>query len=207
MAEVRPDVTPEAEWIKRAQRGEHEAFGHLVERFQRRVFSLVYHLLRRRDEVEDLAQEIFLKAFKAIRSYNFESSFATWLSRIAVNHCYDYLRRERASRVSYYWQMSEESQRSVESRLETHGEAALNAEELAALQDLVGKLLARAPADDRVILTLKELEGCSVEEIAEILKLKTSTVKVRLHRARKRMLEDFKRWRQSPAASEAGQGK
>ncbi len=72
-----------------------EAFGPLVEKHQQRVFSLVYHLVRRRDEVEDLAQEIFIKAFRAIRSYNFQSSFATWLSRIATNHCYDYLRHER----------------------------------------------------------------------------------------------------------------
>jgi len=205
MAGTKPFVPEEVDWIKRAQRGEREAFGYLAERFQRRVFSLVYHLLRRRDEVEDLSQEIFLKAFKAIRSYNFESSFATWLSRIAVNHCYDYLRHERASRVSYYWQMSEEGQRDVESRAEAASEDGLTAEERAALHDLVKKLLARAPADDRVILTLKELEGCSVEEIAETLKLKPSTVKVRLHRARKRMLEDFKRWRQGPVQGRAGQ--
>ncbi len=205
MPGAKPVVPEEVEWIKRAQRGEREAFGYLVERLQRRVFSLVYHLLRRRDEVEDLSQEIFLKAFKAIRSYSFESSFATWLSRIAVNHVYDYLRHQRASRVSYYWQMSEEGQRDVESRLEDPGEGGLNAEERTALHDLVGKLLARAPADDQVILSLKELEGCSVEEIAEILKLKTSTVKVRLHRARKRMLEDFKRWRERPPTPGAGQ--
>jgi len=65
-----------------------------------------------------------------------------------------------------------------------------------ALRDFVGQLLARAPEDDRVILTLKELEDYSVEEIADLLSLKPSTVKVRLHRARKRMLVDLERWRQ-----------
>ncbi len=191
-----PDVSPEVEWIRRCQRGQREAFEPLVERYKRRVFSLVYHLVRRRDEAEDLAQEIFLKAFLAIRSFNFQASFGTWLARIAVNHCYDYLRRQRSSRVSYYWEMTEEGLRDFEARLEGPGAGGLNAEQQAALRDLAGKLLERAPAEDRTVLVLKELQELSVEEIAEILKLKTSTVKVRLHRARKRMLEDWKRWRQ-----------
>ena len=84
------------------------------------VFSpSCFHLVRRRDEVEDLAQEIFFKAFRAIRSYNFQSSFATWLSRIAVNHCYDYLRKVRASRLSYYSEMTEESAQELERKAES----------------------------------------------------------------------------------------
>jgi RNA polymerase sigma-70 factor (ECF subfamily) len=73
-------------------------------------------------------------------------------------------------------------------------ERSLDPEQQATLRDLVGKLLERAPADDRIVLGLKELEGMSVEEIAEILGQKVSTIKVRLHRARKRMLEDFRKW-------------
>jgi len=188
-------ATQDVEWIKRAQQGEPEAFGPLVQKYQQRVFALVFHLVRRRDEVEDLAQEIFIKAFRAIRSYNFQSSFATWLSRIATNHCYDYLRHERASRVSFYWQMGEDSQREIESNAESLPADALNHEEQTVLKDLVDRLLARAPENDRQILLLKELQDYSVEEIAEILNLKPTTVKVRLHRARKRMLDDLRQWR------------
>jgi len=189
-------VTQEIEWIKRAQQGEPEAFGPLVQKHQKRIFSLVYHLVRRRDEVEDLAQEIFVKAFRAVRSYNFQSSFATWLSRIATNHCYDFLRHERASRVTFYWQMGENSQQELEANAESQPEYVLDHEEQIVLKDLVGKLLERAPESDRQILVLKELQDYSVEEIAEILKLKPTTVKVRLHRARKRMLEDLRHWRE-----------
>ena len=189
-------VAQEIQWIKRAQQGEPEAFGPLVQKHQQRVFSLVYHLVRRRDEVEDLAQEIFIKAFRAIQSYNFQSSFATWLSRIATNHCYDYLRHERASRVSYYWQMGENSQRDLETNAESNPDQSLDHEEQTVLKDLVSKLLERAPENDRKILVLKELQDYSVEEIAEILNLKPTTVKVRLHRARKRMLEDLRQWRE-----------
>lgn len=189
-------VAEEIQWIKRSQQGEAEAFGPLVQKHQQRVFSLVYHLVRRRDEVEDLAQEIFIKAFRAIRSYNFQSSFATWLSRIATNHCYDFLRHERASRVSFYWQMGENSQRELEANAESKPEHVLDHEEQTVLKDLVDKLLERAPENDRKILLLKELQDYSVEEIAEILNLKSTTVKVRLHRARKRMLEDLRQWRE-----------
>jgi RNA polymerase sigma-70 factor (ECF subfamily) len=189
-------VAQEIEWIKRAQQGDAEAFGPLVRKYQQRVLSLVYHLVRRRDEVEDLAQEIFIKAFRAVHTYNFQSSFATWLSRIATNHCYDYLRHERASRVSFYWQMGENSQQELEANAEGRPEDQLDHEEQVVLKDLVDKLLNRAPENDRAIVVLKELQDYSVDEIAEILHLKPTTVKVRLHRARKRMLEDLRRWRE-----------
>lgn len=184
----------ELEWIRRAQHGDAEAFGLLVERYQRRVFSLAHHLVNRREDVEDLAQEIFVKAFMGIRGYDGRSSFATWLSRVAVNHCYDYLRRQRASRVLYFSQMNEEGQRAVEAKAESPPHEGIDVENRIALRDLASRLLSRAPAEDRIILGLKELQDLAVDEIAEMLDLKESTVKVRLHRARKRMLEDFKRW-------------
>ncbi len=187
----------EIQWIKRAQQGDAEAFAPLVQKHQQRVFSLAYHLVRRRDEVEDLAQEIFIKAFRAIRSYNFQSSFATWLSRIATNHCYDYLRRERSSRVSYYWQMGENSQQDLEANFESLPERAPNHEDHAVMKDLVSKLLDDAPENDKEILVMKELQDYSIEEIASVLDLKPTTVKVRLHRARKRMLENFRQWREA----------
>jgi RNA polymerase sigma-70 factor (ECF subfamily) len=193
MANSRPEPSQEAEWIRRCQSGEKEAFAPLVDAYQRRIFAIVFHLVRRRNDVEDIVQEIFMKAFAAIESYNSQSSFGTWLNRIAVNHCYDYLRRQRSSRVTYFAEMSEEGQRQIESQSQSHEEGGLNSEDKLAVGDLVWKLLARAPAEDRVILTLKEIEDRSVEEISEILGLKLSTVKVRLHRARKRMVRDFEK--------------
>ncbi len=192
MADPPDQESEEIQRIKAAQRGEREAFGSLVERYQRRVLSHVARLVRRRDDVEDIAQEVFIKAFRAVRTYNFQSSFAAWLSRVTVNHCYDYLRRERASRLNFDWQAPEGEQDEFDTRVEKAEDKSLDPEKQAVLRELVGKLLDRAPADDRVVLVLKEVEGMLVEEIAEILNLKMSTVKVRLHRARKRMLEDFR---------------
>jgi RNA polymerase sigma-70 factor (ECF subfamily) len=177
---AKQDPNPEVEWIRQAQRGD---------------FSLVYHLLHRREVVEDLAQEIFLKAYVAIGKFNFESSFATWLGRIAVNHCYDYLRRERSSRVKYFSEMSEEAGQRLQEGLKSEPGGSSDVEKQTWMKETVHALLDRASPDDRTILVLKEMEELSVEEIAEIMKLTETAVKVRLHRARKRMMEDYARWR------------
>lgn len=195
MGSSRTETDAEVERIRRAQDGDHEAFGELVASHERRVFGLVFRLVRNRNDLEDIVQEVFLKAFLAIRSYNFQSSFGTWLGRITVNHCYDYLRRVRASRLHTFSEMSEEGQRQLEDGPLARGPETPSGERQILARDLVGRLLDRAPADDRVILVLKEMEELSVDEIAEIMKLRPTTVKVRLHRARKRMLEDWKRWR------------
>jgi RNA polymerase sigma-70 factor (ECF subfamily) len=196
MGNRQAEIAQEGEWVKRSQNGEREAFGYLVERYQRRIVSLVYHLVRQPIEVEDLVQDIFVKAFMAVRSYSFQASFGTWLSRIAVNHCYDYLRRRRVSRVDYYAEMSEERRRQVEIQFERPNPGQLSHEDRIAARDLVAKLLDRASPDDRIILSLKNLEDLSIEEIGAILGIKPANVKVRLHRARKRMLEDLKRLRE-----------
>src|SRR5690348_9917302 len=126
MAQPRPDAAEQEAWIRRCQAGDAEAFAPLVEAYQRQIFSVAYHLVRRRNDVEDLVQEIFMKAFVAIRSYNFQSAFGTWLNRIAVNHCYDYLRRQRISKVNYFAEMSEEGQREIESHAQSPNPGGLN---------------------------------------------------------------------------------
>jgi RNA polymerase sigma-70 factor (ECF subfamily) len=193
MARVLQDDA-EIEWIRRTQGGDGDAYGRLVERYERRVFSLVYRLVGRREEVEDLAQEAFVKAFLAISSYHFDASFSTWLTRIAINHCYDHLRRRRSSRVTYFSEMSQESEQTLVAGSQTQQGSGERIERDLGNRDLALKLLERAAPADRIILALKELEGLSVEEISDVLKLKPSAVKVRLHRARKRMLADYQTW-------------
>jgi RNA polymerase sigma-70 factor (ECF subfamily) len=197
MEPYRADQDPqEVAWIRGAQRGDREAFGHLVERYQKRVFAQVFRLVRRREDVEDLAQEVLVKAFRAIRSYDFRSSFGTWLSRVAVNHCYDFLRRAHAQPAALSVSTGGRDDAQPTALVDSLAAPDQDPERQAVLRDLVGKLLERAPTDDRVILVLKEMEGLSVEEIGEILELRPGTVKVRLFRARKRMLEDWRNLRQ-----------
>jgi RNA polymerase sigma factor (sigma-70 family) len=103
--------------------------------------------------------------------------------------------RVRSSRLSYFWELSEESRRVLEAGPEAGEKAMLTIEDQTALKEIVGKLLDRAPAEDRAVVVLKDIESLSVEEIAATMNWTISKVKVRLHRARKRMLADLKRWR------------
>lgn len=177
--------------VERAQQGDHEAFAALLRLHQRRVFSLIARLTHRPAEVEDIAQEIFLKVYRSLGRFDFRAAFSTWLYRIVVNECYDHLRRQRAQK----------SPAGKEVQLGEPGDL----EDLAApghspdvarqteLRQLVEQLFRRLPARDRLLLALREVEGFSVEEIAAVMKLKENTVKVQLFRARKRLLDQHRR--------------
>lgn len=180
--------------IERAQAGDHDAFTGLLRRHQRRVFSLIGNLLRQPAEVEDVAQQVFLKMYLALPKFDFRAAFSTWLYRIAVNECYDRLRRQRAlkspaGREIPVAELAELERLPAPPGGSEYSDVARQAE----LRQLVEELFRRLPAEDRLVLTLKELEGFSIQEIARVLELKENTVKVRLFRARRRLLETYRR--------------
>ena len=179
--------------IVRAQKGDHEAFRALVERHQRRVFSVVAHLLRRPADVEDIAQQVFLKAYLALPRFDFRAAFSTWLYRIAVNECYDQMRRQRAQKAAGDSEVQLGDPGELE-RLAGPGQRSSGIARAAEARQLVEALLERLAPDDRTLVTLRELEGFSIEEIAKMTKLKANTVKVRLFRARRRLVEIHRRF-------------
>jgi len=185
-----PDA--EAELVRRSQAGEWEAFGQLVRRHQSRVFSIVRRLLRRREDVEDVAQQAFAKAYFSLRRFDFRSAFGTWLYRIAVNESYDWLRKKRVRRLVYEADLNDDQLRRLEQIAEEErGEPAPSRR--AEASDLVARLLDRISPQDRLLLILKEVEGFSVEEIAEITDMNPNTVKVRMFRARERLAKALER--------------
>jgi RNA polymerase sigma-70 factor (ECF subfamily) len=195
-----PEAAPESpqaterRQIERAQKGDHEAFRALVERHQRRVFSVIAHVLRRPADVEDIAQQVFLKAYLALPRFDFRAAFSTWLYRIAVNECYDQMRRQRALKAAGDSEVTLEDSSQWE-RLEAEpGQRTSGIARGAEARELVEGLLRRLPPEDRLLVALRELEGFSIEEIAEMTKMKANTVKVRLFRARRRMVEIHRRF-------------
>ena len=188
----------ERELVRRAQRGDREAYEELVRTHQQRVLAVVGGILRQREDVEDVAQQVLVKAYFSLKRFDQRSAFGTWLYKIAVNECWDYLRRKRVRPLVYEADLSLEQV----SRLETvEGQAELsgrpeNAARRAEMRQLLDRLLGQLDPRDRLMLMLKEVEGFSVEEIGEVLDLNVNTVKVRLFRARGRMVEIYrKRWR------------
>ncbi|HTS11897.1 MAG TPA: sigma-70 family RNA polymerase sigma factor [Candidatus Limnocylindrales bacterium] len=178
--------------VQQAQGGNDSAFEELVRRHQQRVFALVGGILRRHEDLEDVAQQVFLKAFVSLKRFDQRAAFSTWLYKITVNECWDYLRKRKVRPLVYESDLSEEQV----SRLD--GIASLErppegASERAEARDLLERMLSKLPEQDRQLLLLKEVEGFSVQELAEILDLNVNTVKVRLFRARARIMDTYRK--------------
>ncbi|HVF89441.1 MAG TPA: RNA polymerase sigma factor [Blastocatellia bacterium] len=175
-----------------ASSGDEAAFERLFERHRRRVARIAGRFFNRSERVEEVVQDVFTKVYFALDDYSAERgpSFAAWLSRIAINSCYDHLRRIRRRAESSF---TEEDGALVGARL--GGRARNNDMETAVItRDLAQKLLARLSPDDRMVLTLLDAQEMSVSDIAELTGWSVSKVKVRAHRARlalRRVLIEF----------------
>ena len=193
-SEATAQVAPpdERELVRRAQAGDLAAYEQLVKTHQRRVFAIVNGILRRTEDVEDVAQQVFIKVYVSIKRFDLRSAFGTWLYKIAVNECRDYLRKKRARRLVYEADMSEQQVWQLGS-IEQENTPRVDAEKRVELQQFLGRLLDDISEDERTMLVLKEVEGYSVEEIGEIMDMNVNTVKVKLFRARGRMMEMYRR--------------
>jgi RNA polymerase sigma-70 factor (ECF subfamily) len=175
-----------------AQGGAESAFEELIRRHQQRVFALVSGILRRQEDVEDIAQQVFLKVYLSLRKFDQRAAFSTWLYKITVNECWDYLRKKKVRPLVYESDLSEEQVSRLDG-IVSAGRVVLGPNERAEVKDLLERMLDKLPEQDRQLLVLKEIEGFSVQELAEILGLNVNTVKVRLFRARGRIMESYRR--------------
>src|SRR6266568_577410 len=175
-------ATYDRELVRRAQGEDKEAFEELIRRHQHRVFAVAGGILRRREDVEDIAQQVFVKAYFSLKRFDQRAAFSTWLYKITVNECWDLLRKKKVRPLVYESDLSEEQARQV----------MVSGEKENPGPDISEKLVARERVD-RLMLILKEVEGFSIEEIAEVLNLNGNTVKVRLFRARRRVVSQAKK--------------
>jgi len=182
----------EAQLIERVQAGDEIAFRELVERYQAKVFSIIYGILRNRNDAEDIAQQVFAKVYFSIPKFDFRSSLLTWIYKITVNECYDYLRKKRVRKLVLESDFTEEDARTMENTQQT-ADPGPPIDTRLAQRDLVVKLLDKLSEDDRNLLMLKEVEGHSVEELAEMTGMNQNTIKVKLFRARQKLLKAAKR--------------
>ncbi|HEX3279691.1 MAG TPA: sigma-70 family RNA polymerase sigma factor [Pyrinomonadaceae bacterium] len=164
-------MSSEDELIRRAQAGESEAFCLLAQAYERRIYSLAFHYCHERQDAEDLSQEVWLKAYAALRTFRFESSFYTWLRKITIN-CFLNHRRRRSYAFSWNEQLSDNY---------TLREADANSFEVSLQNRLVVEKVMRALAtvtpQQRLVFLLKHQEGMTYEEIAHELGCSTGTVK------------------------------
>ena len=170
--------TDELRWIEAAGRGNHEAFARLVEAYKTPVYNLAFRMLRNGSEAEDAAQEIFIRAYTKLATYDRERKFSTWLLSIASNYCIDMIRRRRATLVDI-----DEMAFALPSDAPGPERNAINQEQREAVARAVNQL----PDAYRLVTVLRYYNDCSYEEIERITGLSEATVKTRLFRARRQL--------------------
>ncbi len=186
---MRDERRSDEDLVAMAKRGDAGAFDLLIERHYKRIYKLAFQILGNSEDAADATQETFVKAFEQIRRFRGESSFATWLHRIAINTCRDMMRRNRSIAFSQFQPEDENADFDPAALTEPDPDEILAERERA---EMVRLALQRLPEEARQILVLCDMQGFSYAEAASILNLPEGTVKSRLHRARNAFKEVWK---------------
>ncbi len=174
----------EADLISAARRGDPASFEPLVIKYQPRVFATARRYARRESEIEDIVQEVFIKAYQKLDSFRGEAPFEHWLMRLTVRTCYDFLRSHQRNRETSFTELSQPETDWLERFVQAPESASSDAD---AARLLIETVLSRLSPPARMVITLLEIEEKSVKEIAEITGWSAPLVKVRAFRARAEM--------------------
>lgn len=178
-------LSEDRETIQKVKAGDKQAYGDLVRRHQARLIRLCTSLLKNETEAQDAAQEAFVKAYHALNNFRDDATFSTWIYRIASNHCLDLLRARRP--VESFEQLLETQSHGIQ-RFLSQKDPRRAIEDA----DLTGRLLSSLPENYRLVLTLREAEGLSYQEIAEVMGVTLDSVKALLQRARHEIEEKMR---------------
>ncbi len=176
----------DAQLVARSLKQDHEAFGQLIDRHAPVIVNLAYRMVGNHAEAEDLAQEAFLAAFKALSTFRADSKFSTWLYRIASNKCKDWLRAKRPG-------MGQQDV-DIDEMLDIHIAEERTPERLLSQQQVALELeqaIQRLPPLYREAFVLKHVEGMSYEEMEEILSVNGDTLKMRVYKGRLQLSRDL----------------
>jgi RNA polymerase sigma-70 factor, ECF subfamily len=174
------------ELIQRARNGDAPAFNQVVAAYRRRVLGTIARLLGRPEDVEDVGQEVFTRLYFSLDQLRSPEGFDAWLYRITVNACYDHLRRHKRRPESRMADLSEQQIHSADA--EAGHAASSHLAEKDAIREEVNSLLAGVSEEDRILLIMKEVEGLSLKELSAIYRVNENALKVRLFRARQRVI-------------------
>src|SRR5271165_316800 len=179
----------EFELIGQAQAGDDAAFNRVVTAYRKRILGTISRLIGRPEDVEDVAQEVFLRLYFSLDQLRTPEVFEPWLYRLTVNASYDYLRRQRRRNESRMADLSEQQVMMADAL--AGGKQDNEAQRKGEVRELVEELLDSVSSEDRMLLTLKEVEGLSLKELEKIYAVNENALKVRLFRARQRVLKAF----------------
>ena len=177
------------ELIKRARDGDGAAFNELVRAYRKRILGTIARLISHPEDVEDVGQEVFLRLYFSLDQLRSAEVFEPWLYRLTANAAYDYLRKRRRRMESRMADLSE--QQVMLADAQAGGRVDSEDSERKRIRETVDSLLDAVSEEDRVLLTLKEVEGLSLKELGTIYHVNENALKVRLFRARQRVLKAF----------------
>jgi RNA polymerase sigma-70 factor (ECF subfamily) len=186
------DVQEDEALVRRCQQGDEEAFTRIVERYQTRVVGLAYSVVRNPDDAMDVAQEAFLKVHRNLRGFRGKSSFYTWLYRVTVNLAIDRDRKRKRRRLESLEAIQE---RSTEAGGPVFPDEGPSPKEVAAdgeLEELVNEAIDSLSPRHRTVVLLRDVQGLSYQEIAEVVGCSLGTVMSRLHYARQKLKEKLR---------------
>lgn len=178
------------ELIESARAGDHGAFNQIVLAYRRRILGTISRLIGRPEDVEDVAQEVFVRLYDSLDQLRTTEVFEPWLYRLTVNASYDYLRRAKRRSESRMADLSEQQVMVADSLAGSKQQE--QEREKAHIRDFVNELFGHVSEQDRLLLTLKEVEGLSLKELERIYRVSENALKVRLFRARQRVLKAYK---------------
>jgi RNA polymerase sigma-70 factor (ECF subfamily) len=180
------------ELVKATLEGDPHAFEEIVERYQRLVFSIIYHYVGGRDLVEDLAQDVFLKVFRSLETFDMRGPLKSWISRITANTCLDELRRLRRQKVYTFTDLSADDESRIEEFFEQFtSKGILTESDVSDLFVLLEKLLGRLNDKDKMAFVLREMEGLSYAEVAQSMKTTEVAVRIRISRSKKKLQKEL----------------
>ncbi|MBN1352483.1 sigma-70 family RNA polymerase sigma factor [candidate division KSB1 bacterium] len=181
----------DSDLIKQALGGDQNAYAAILDKYKGPISSLIYRMVKNREETEDLVQEAFIKAFNSLASFNEQYAFSTWLYKIAVNNCIDFFRKKRLRLYSLDKPMESkdgEVQREFPDTTFAADKLVLSKERSTLIQEAIDSL----PEKYRISIVLRHNEERSYEEIAEIMQIPLGTVKARIFRAREMLKKELK---------------
>jgi RNA polymerase sigma-70 factor (ECF subfamily) len=177
-------TTSDEQIVESALRGDADAFGEIVRRWERRIYALAYGMLGREEDARDATQETFLAAFRNLRGFRGEAKVSSWLHRIAVNQC---ITRQRRARVRSETALEDETEREADSFSIAASLSPASQAESRERTEVVRRAVAALPPELRQVIVMKEFEEMTFQEIAATLELPLSTVKSRLYTALKQL--------------------
>jgi RNA polymerase sigma-70 factor (ECF subfamily) len=174
-------IMDDISFVKRTLAGDTEAFSALVERYRSMVFSIVVRIVPQRQDAEDIAQDVFVKAFSSLTQFRGEARFSTWLCRIAYTTAVSHSRRQRpdhaGSEINEQYAEQDDANELIDERLQ-----------------ILRRLLKQMPPEDATLVSLHYQYGKQMDEVAAITGLSVANVKIRLHRIRKKLYQEINKF-------------